>query len=262
LIGNLPDYGEQVAFNAPPLLLSIDEVAFIRSRNICPILDDSLAYQWPNTELVGQFEAARENWIESHAVEYERIRREKAEKYRIPKERSEKTTADAPEKSHEEKKTHIAAFEPTILIPLQTPSELSMGRENNLVEVVDLQYPKTAMEQLRCRVFADLWDKGLFVQPDSRFKCDYLVYEGARAPKRTLTDENISSFFPLILEDPMIAHAAYVVICCLWNQSIDLLEVSGRGRLATTIRKHVVVASLNPDDDKIVYTTLQFEGVS
>eukprot|EP01122_Echinamoeba_exundans_P003745 TRINITY_DN13812_c0_g1_i1.p1 TRINITY_DN13812_c0_g1~~TRINITY_DN13812_c0_g1_i1.p1 ORF type:complete len:306 (+),score=49.64 TRINITY_DN13812_c0_g1_i1:105-920(+) len=241
LVGNLPDYGEQVSFNGPPLLLSIDEVAFIRSRNICPILDDSLEYDLPDAELVGRFETARESWIEAHAVEHERIRREKAEKYRIPKEKPEKTPPDAPEKLQEEKKqSNIAPFEPTLLIPLQTPLELSMGRRNKLVEIQDLQYPKTPMEHLRLKVFADLWDKGLFVQPDSRFKCDFLVYD----------------------EDPMIAHASYVIICCLWNQSIDLLEVSGRGRLATTIRKHVVVASLNPDTDTVVYTTFQFEGVS
>lgn len=184
LIGNLPDFAEQVAFNGPPLLLSADEVAFIRSRSICPILDDSPAFPLPSSELVDQFAHSRAQYVKTASEEYAKARQENLEKFRVAKTKRDgskgETSAPAADgRGSTSKNTGVAAFEPTVLIPLMLPQELSSGRRESLAEVDRLPYPATAFEVLRCRVFADLWDKGLYVQPDSRFKCDFLVYEGA-----------------------------------------------------------------------------------
>lgn len=179
LIGCLPDYGEQVAFNGPPLLLTLDEVAFIRSRNICPILDDNLTLPNPTLELKEKFQAARVAFSAVQEEEYNLRRKETAEKYRKEHRNPSGTSeAETIEAEKPQQTSNVSNFDPTLLIPLELPQSLAMNRRESLKELADLQYPRTPMEHLRFRVFDDLWSKGYYVQPDSRFKCDFLVYEG------------------------------------------------------------------------------------
>lgn len=73
---------------------------------------------------------------------------------------------------------------------------------------------------LKYRVYRDLRDYGLIVQPGIKFGCDFAVYE----------------------RGPGIDHAPFLVQVKKATESMDAIEIVQAGRLATTVRKRFIIA--------------------
>lgn len=105
--------------------------------------------------------------------------------------------------------------------------------------ICDWTYPQTPIECLRYRVFKDLWEKNYYLTKASKFGGDFLVYPG----------------------DPQRFHAHYIAVCLPYQRSLSPLEVVSYGRLGTTVKKTILLCSLN-DYAELVYMSLQWTGIS
>lgn len=48
----------------------------------------------------------------------------------------------------------------------------------NDIEKVEWKYPVTSDQQLRYRIYKDLWEKGYYITGGEKFGGDFLVYPG------------------------------------------------------------------------------------
>lgn len=103
-------------------------------------------------------------------------------------------------------------------------------------EPVQWNYPSTRSEKLRYKTFKDLWEKGHYLTPGQKFGADYLVYPG----------------------DPIKFHSQYLVICLDRDEALATTELVSLGRLGTSVRKTVVLASLSADGTSVLYQSLQW----
>ncbi|CAN7998699.1 unnamed protein product [Ixodes hexagonus] len=104
------------------------------------------------------------------------------------------------------------------------------------LEHVELEYPTTHSERLRCLVFADLWDKGHHLTCGAKFGGDFLLYS----------------------DDPLLYHAFAIVVCLEKGTSFDGHDLVLWGRLGNSVRKTVVLASLV--EDQVQYLSLRWSG--
>ncbi|MFH1327288.1 MAG: tRNA-intron lyase, partial [Candidatus Bathyarchaeota archaeon] len=74
--------------------------------------------------------------------------------------------------------------------------------------------------QHKYKVYKDLREKNLVVQPGIKFGCDFVVYE----------------------QGPGIDHAPFLIQVKNEDETLDAIEIVRAGRLATTVRKRFVVA--------------------
>lgn len=100
-------------------------------------------------------------------------------------------------------------------------------------------YPRTDMEFVRARVFEDLWERGYYLSPAAKFGGDYLAYAG----------------------DPLKYHAVFVVVVHLWQGAITARDLVSIGRLAVTVKKSPVIATLD-ERAQPVYFTVDWQGVT
>ena len=100
-------------------------------------------------------------------------------------------------------------------------------------------YPRTDMEFVRARVFEDLWERGYYLSPAAKFGGDYLAYAG----------------------DPLKDHAVFVVVVHLWQSAITARDLVSIGRLAVTVKKSPVIATLD-ERAQPVYFTVDWQGVT
>ena len=82
------------------------------------------------------------------------------------------------------------------------------------------QYPRSVEERRRCAVFADLWEKGLYLTGGSKFGGDFLVYP----------------------EDPCACHAQAVVKIVAVDAAMHPLELASFGRMCTMVNKAPLLA--------------------
>ncbi|HUX99693.1 MAG TPA: tRNA-intron lyase [Candidatus Deferrimicrobium sp.] len=79
------------------------------------------------------------------------------------------------------------------------------------------------------RVYCDLRDRGYIVRPGLKFGADFAVYQ----------------------HGPGIDHAPFIVHCLQNNTAISSIEMVRAGRLATTVRKKFIIATISMD--KVIY---------
>ncbi len=79
------------------------------------------------------------------------------------------------------------------------------------------------------KVYYDLRERGYVVRPGLKFGADFAVYQ----------------------HGPGIDHAPFIVHCLQNNTSISSIEMVRAGRLATTVRKKFIIATITMD--KVVY---------
>jgi tRNA splicing endonuclease len=68
--------------------------------------------------------------------------------------------------------------------------------------------------------------------------------------------------FYVVSGDPLIEHAVCYVSVCDWDEGFTALDLVSHSRLAKTIQKTFVLASVDPEKDDIRYVTINWEGVS
>lgn len=92
---------------------------------------------------------------------------------------------------------------------------------------------KTTPERLA--IFMDLWDKGYYITPGSKFGGDFLSYLG----------------------DPILYHAAYIVHCVRDGRLFYPTEIAAFSRLGTSVKKRNLFAFAR-DTENVEYITLNW----
>ena len=88
--------------------------------------------------------------------------------------------------------------------------------------------PSQSERYSRCLVFEDLWNRGYFLTSGAKFGATFLAYRG----------------------DPLIYHAALVVTVVAENTCLPVLKLVEIGRLATSVNKTAVIATLKNGEVK------------
>lgn len=147
-----------------------------------------------------------------------------AKRKRGDKRPSEEIFSEELEKSCKVTKDNV--IWPILLTPL-TPGD-------NCVEVPREEISKSTTE-LKYRVYRDLWKKGYYITTGHKFGADFLVYLG----------------------DPIAYHAVFIVHCIEDpDHEMHPSEVVAIGRLATSVKKRAVLATLK--DSEVSYITMNW----
>jgi len=87
-----------------------------------------------------------------------------------------------------------------------------------------------------------LWHKGYYITEGSKFGADYLVYSG----------------------DPSCFHAQFLVLVKQYTEFFIADEMVTLTRLANSVKKKVVLATLSDmhDKPKVIYNTVEWLGVT
>jgi tRNA-intron endonuclease len=106
------------------------------------------------------------------------------------------------------------------------------GKDKKAVSLEEIK--KAAKENLenfddKYKVYKDLREKGLIVTPGIKYGCDFAVYK----------------------EGPGMDHAPFIIQVRHADETLSASKIVESGRLATTVRKKFIIASI--DDDKISY---------
>ena len=76
-----------------------------------------------------------------------------------------------------------------------------------------------------------------------------------------LQSEMFSYFCLFIFSgDPARFHSFYIAVCRPHKEDISMLDFISLARMGSNVRKTVVLCSV--DDDKVVYTSLQWTGIA
>lgn len=96
------------------------------------------------------------------------------------------------------------------------------------------------LNQLKYRVFCNLWEKGKWITSGDTFGGDFLVYPG----------------------DPLYFHASHIVHVLNDDVSkrIPINLLIARGRMSVTVNKFCVFAYLNQQNNEIKYQTVEWMG--
>lgn len=121
---------------------------------------------------------------------------------------------------------------------IHIPTRMPNIKTKDLV-TQEWNYPETEIEILRYRVFLDLWEKGFYITPGSKFGGEFLAYPG----------------------DPIKFHSFYVVLVVPRTKKIGMLELISIGRLAATVKKTAVLGTVS-DEGKVVYSSIKWSGIS
>lgn len=106
----------------------------------------------------------------------------------------------------------------------------------NQIAQHEFNYPRTSREKACYRVFKDFWTKGYYVTSASKFGGDYLVYPG----------------------DPLRYHSFYIVIVMDTDRHLTSKETICYGRLAASVKKTVVLATVNSDCSSVSCVSLSW----
>ncbi|GAB1600854.1 tRNA-splicing endonuclease subunit Sen34-like [Argonauta hians] len=103
---------------------------------------------------------------------------------------------------------------------------------------VEWTFPSNATQNLRFQVFKEFWEQGYFLTNGSKFGGDFLVYPG----------------------DPARYHSFFIVRCVKQTEKIQMMDIAAIERLGTSVRKTVVICSLN-EYNKVDFISLQWRGI-
>eukprot|EP01120_Amphizonella_sp_Union-15-10_P011901 TRINITY_DN5176_c0_g1_i1.p1 TRINITY_DN5176_c0_g1~~TRINITY_DN5176_c0_g1_i1.p1 ORF type:complete len:155 (+),score=33.39 TRINITY_DN5176_c0_g1_i1:425-889(+) len=114
----------------------------------------------------------------------------------------------------------------------------NLEQEKNLVTQFD-DDPENSL-RLKFMVFSDLWNKGFYVLSGSKFGGDYVLYPG----------------------DPDKYHSQLIVFVVSWEKYlISVLDIVGKERLANSVGKATVLATVDPLEG-VKYLTFKWQGVT
>ncbi len=110
------------------------------------------------------------------------------------------------------------------------------GKVLELNELVEYAKKKIPRFNILYPVYRDLREKGYVVRSGLKFGADYAVYE----------------------HGPGIDHAPFLVHVMPLNEVIDPIEIVRAGRLSHSVRKHFVIAAVNPGTGTIKYVMFKW----
>ncbi|KNC78602.1 hypothetical protein SARC_08972 [Sphaeroforma arctica JP610] len=107
-------------------------------------------------------------------------------------------------------------------------------RTAELPPMVNWDFPRTAVDWARLRIFRDLYERGFYMTSGCKFGGDYLCYRG----------------------DPAVCHSTFIVRIVAWDYELTALELVGLGRLGVAVKKTSLLAAVNESTDEIRYISL------
>ncbi|KAL5013555.1 hypothetical protein ScPMuIL_007825 [Solemya velum] len=258
LIGCLPRAPRQNVYLGLPLELLPEETSLLLDKGVAKLVDDSKSLQKPYPEQVQELERFRQIRYEQQIElcrearkkelyrNFNRVKEGKIAKHRKQLEEHQKAGETIDDSDLENVDVDIETI-PSHGIPrlekkhamVQLFTETPWVDHSDASQPVPWTYPQTELEQLRCRVFTDLWEKGHFLTSGSKFGGDFLVYPG----------------------DPARFHSFYIARCLPHREQFTALDVVAMGRLGAHVRKTMLLCSLG-DNNQIHYTSLQWSGMS
>lgn len=183
----------------------------------------------PRTEEVMQQE---DDFIFGGLVEVERMKAERARRGTSPApEKEEKDLSPPPKKEEEEKATPTASGKPLVRITPTTSAGLfGDDDEDGGAALVPprTSSPTSASSFSSAALRAYLADRGYYTTPGLRFGGALSVYPG----------------------DPFRYHAHFVATSYGWDEPIKLLDVVSTGRLATGVKKGLLIGGAKPAKKK------------
>ena len=93
-------------------------------------------------------------------------------------------------------------------------------------------------EKLKYAVFCDLHSQGYFLTDGLKFGGHFLVYPG----------------------DPGLYHSIFIVFCIAFDDKLSATDYSTLGRLATSVKKTLLLCSVN-DDNQVIYSSFAWSGI-
>ncbi|CAK8695525.1 unnamed protein product [Clavelina lepadiformis] len=97
----------------------------------------------------------------------------------------------------------------------------------------------SADENIQYEVFRDLHHQGYFLTDGMKFGGHFLVYPG----------------------DPGLYHSTYIAYCVPFQKNLSLTDYSALGRLATSVKKTLLLCSLDENND-VIYSSIAWSGLA
>ncbi|XP_013393098.1 tRNA-splicing endonuclease subunit Sen34 [Lingula anatina] len=238
-----------------PLQLMPEEAMLLLQEGYAQLVNSDQNAKLPSPEQVDRFQKMREESFKQQAeigiaerklivqrrLDQIKEGRKAKRKQRLEKKKANGQDVDERELMRDEDKLDVKDIQIT---PMgQEHALVQIFTETPWVEEVDTDvrwdFPSTEEERVRYRVFRDLWRKGHSLTCGGKFGGDFLVYPG----------------------DPSRFHSFYIAVCLLHHQTMSAEKVVAMARLGSTVKKTVVLCSVD-DDDELTYTSLQWTGIS
>lgn len=260
LVGSLPKPTRQDVFSGLPLLLLPEEVTLLLEKNIARLVRCASLEKLPNESLSKRFKEYRETLFLEQAECLKESRKRQItsvmDKIVEGKKRkilglhtSKKNMRKSLDKKTQESLDSIEIDTQELLkeelakLPTLTQSEMLVQTctvypwsSSDELETLEWEYPFTPHQQLRYKVYKDLWEKGYYISSGEKFSGDFLVYPG----------------------DPIIFHSQFIVQCKRKDEEMTVAELVAQCRISCHVRKILVFAVYCEKEDKVKYQSFQW----
>lgn len=260
LVGCLPKHPRQEILSGLPLLLLPEEVSLLLEKGIARLVKYSQLQQPPKKSLKDAFEEYRNKLF----IEQEKCLIKEKEKQimtmmdtivegkrrkilgiETSKKKMRKPLDNETQKAleniqvntkeiFEEQMSRLPKLEKSEAL-VQTHTACPWSNKNDY-EIVDWKYPVTQQEKFRYKTFKNLWEQGYYITSGEKFGGDFLAYPG----------------------DPIMFHSQFIVQCRNKTEEISIAELIGCCRVASHVRKTLVLAALSEDGENIRYHSFQW----
>ncbi|XP_014468874.1 PREDICTED: tRNA-splicing endonuclease subunit Sen34 [Dinoponera quadriceps] len=262
LIGSFPKSTRQDVFLGLPLLLLPEEVTLLLEKNIaCLVQNHSLGKpptvslsekfeEYRNTLFIEQAECLRKNRSKQITSLMDKIVEGKKRKMLGLHTNKKKMRKTLDKKTQEaldsiEINTQNLLEEELAKLPKLTKNEAFVQTHTAYpwfnrddIEIVQWKYPFTSDQQVKYKVYKDLWERGYYITNGDKFGGDFLIYPG----------------------DPIMFHSQFIIQCQCKDEEISVIELVAKCRISCHVRKTLVLAMYCKEEDRVKYQSLQWAG--
>ncbi|XP_011167367.2 tRNA-splicing endonuclease subunit Sen34 [Solenopsis invicta] len=264
LVGSFPKSTRQEAFLGLPLLLLPEEVTLLLEKKIACLVECKSLKTQPDESLSQRFQEYRDKLFLEQADCLKENRKEQITSVmdKIVEGKKRKMLGLHTSKKYMKKPLDKKTQEALDNIEIDTESLLEeelaklpkLNKNDALVQIhtaypwyneddiriVEWKYPFTSDQQLKYKVYKDLWEKQYYITSGEKFGGDFLVYPG----------------------DPIMFHSQYIVQCKRKDEEMPITNIVNQCRLSCHVRKTLVFATYHEEEDAVKYQSFQWTDCS
>lgn len=264
LVGSFPKSTRQEVFLGLPLLLLPEEVTLLLEKKIACLVECTSLKTQPNESLSQRFQEYRDKLFleQVDCLKDNRKKQIASVMGKIVEGKKRKMLGLHTSKKNMKKPLDKKMQEALNNIEIDTESLLEeelaklpkLNKNEALVQIhtaypwsdkddikiVEWKYLLTPDQQLRYKVYKDLWERQYYITSGEKFGGDFLVYPG----------------------DPIMFHSQYVVQCKRKDEEIPVTEIVTQCRLGCHVRKTLVFATYHEEEDTVKYQSFQWTECS
>ncbi|EEB17576.1 conserved hypothetical protein [Pediculus humanus corporis] len=224
-IGNLATSPKQDKISALPLQLLDEEVTLLLEKGYAILKTFPSLSEPPNEKLKEKSKAYRERFLQDQAEILTEKRKSDVESKLdlIIEGKTKKRNANNEDKNESDDFDRFKIL------------------QEECQKAEAMKYTGLAIQINTCNIkyliYKNLWEKGFYITPGGKFGADFLAYPG----------------------DPVKFHAFFIVVCLKTREKLQLQDVITYGRLGHSVKKTVVLAYLNDNND-VSYFSIQWSG--